>query len=204
MTAPRKSSGRKPVHLAAAGPKPHGRDAIWVEIRKQRTFTYRSLREATDIPHKTIQDYLTGLEAAGIVARRGTTDAGAVSFELAKDKGVHAPRVRKDGSDVEQGRATESMWSAMRMMKQFTPRDLAVHASTDVIPVSEVHAKDYCRHLAQAKYLRVIKPSKPGTQAVYQFVRFTGPKAPMIQRVKQVFDPNTGKVVWPAMEGTDR
>lgn len=196
MTGTNKHPGRKPVHLAAAGPKPQGRDAIWSTIRAQRTFTYRSLQEATDIPNKTIRDYVQGLIAAGIVARKGENDVGAVTFDLVKDKGVHAPRVRKDGSEVEQGRATESMWNAMRLLKQFTPRDLAIHASTDDAPVSEVHAKDYCQHLAKAKYLRIAVPSKPGP-AVYQFVRFTGPKAPMIQRVKQVFDPNTGEVVWP-------
>lgn len=200
----KKATGRKPVHLTAAGPKPHGRDAVWAEIRKQRDFTYRSLQDATDIPKKTISDYLTGLEAAGIVKRTGSTEVGAVQFTLAKDKGVHAPRLRKDGSEVEQGRATEAMWSAMRLLKQFTPRDLAIHASTDDAPVSDVHAKDYCQHLAKAAYLRIVTPSKPGKQAVYQFVRFTGPKAPMIQRIKQVFDPNTGEVVWPKGKGGER
>lgn len=205
MTAPRKNAGRKPVHLSAAGPKPRGRDAVWATIRKQRTFTYRSLQDATDIPKKTIQDYLRGLEAAGIIARQGGTDAaGAVTFTLARDKGVHAPRVRKDGTDVEQGRATEAMWTAMRLLKQFTSRDLAIHASTADAPVSEIHAKDYCKYLAQAKYLRIVTPGRPGTLAVFQFVRFTGPKAPMIQRVKQVFDPNTGEVIWPVKGGDGR
>ena len=192
----KKPTGRKPVHLVAVGKKPGGRDAIWVEIRRQRTFTYCSLQDALGIPKKTIRDYLRGLEAAGIVGREGETDAGAVRFILVKDCGVHAPRVRKDGSAVLQGRATESMWSAMRFLKQFTSRELAIHASTDEHPVSEVHANDYCKTLAKAKYLRVVKAGRPGRLAVYRFVRFTGPKAPMIQRIKQVFDPNTGEVVW--------
>ena len=204
----KKLTGRKPVHLVAVGKKPGGRDAIWAEIRKQREFTYRSLTEATDIPKKTIGDYLKGLEAAGIVKSEqeaGTAESrtgnkkqvsGTLQFSLVKDCDVHAPRVRKDGSAVLQGRATESMWSAMRFLKQFTSRELAIHASTDEHPVSEVHANDYCKTLAKAKYLRVVKAGRPGRLAVYQFVRFTGPKAPMIQRIKQVFDPNTGEVVW--------
>jgi hypothetical protein len=196
--------GRKPVDLTAAGPKPYGRDAIWSEIRRQRDFTFRSIEDATDIPKKTIKTYVESLVAAGIVEQTGVGENKQRLFKLVADKGVHAPRVRKDGSESEQGRASESMWTAMRLMKQFSPRDLAINASTEEVPVSEVHAKDYCKFLSRARYLRVVKPSKPGTQAVYQFVRFTGPRAPMVQRVKQVFDPNTGTVVWPGKEDADQ
>ena len=148
------------------------------------------------IPKKTIRDYLRGLEAAGIVGE-GETDAGAVRFILVKDCGVHAPRVRKDGSAVLQGRATESMWSAS-VLKQFTSRELAIHASTDEHPVSEVHANDYCKTLAKAKYLRVVKAVAPvGWRfiglSVCPFHRTEGTDDPADQ---QVFDPNTGEVVW--------
>ena len=169
----KKSTGRKPVDLVAAGPKPVGRDAVWSEIRGQRTFTVRSLRDATDIPPKTIRDYLQGLEAARIVERLDRHDAfGATKFKLIEDRGVHAPRVRKDGGEVEQGRATEAMWVAMRMLSQFSVRDLVLHASTETTPVTEVHAKDYCKHLAKARYLRVVKAGGPGKPAVYRFARF--------------------------------
>ena len=84
----------------------------------------------------------------------------------------------------------------MQMLQQFTSRDLIIHASTDEHPVAQVHANDYCKILAKAGYLRVIKAGRSGRLAVYRFTRFTGPKAPMIQRTKQVFDPNTNEIVW--------
>ena len=118
----KKKTGRKPVHLIAAQKKPSSRDAIWAAIRKQRDFTYASLQDVTDGPKKTISDYVKGLEAAGIVGwRQQTSETGnghasagqrvsrMVQFYLIKDCGVHAPRVRKDGSEVTQGRATEAM-----------------------------------------------------------------------------------------------
>ena len=71
-------------------------------------------------PRETISDYLKGLEAAGIL-KSAQDEAGNLQFSLIKDYGVHAPRVRKDGSEVLQGRATESMWSAMRFLSSLPP-----------------------------------------------------------------------------------
>jgi hypothetical protein len=45
-------------------------------------------------------------------------------------------------------------------------------------------------------YLRVVEKANPSQDklAVYRLIRNDGPKPPMIQRVKQVYDPNTGRV----------
>ena len=41
----------------------------------------------------------------------------------------------------------------------------------------------------------MVRKAVPGrSQAVYRLVRNTGPQPPMIQRVRQVFDPNTNTV----------
>lgn len=204
MTAPKNAPGRKPVDQLSKAGKPQGRDVIWKVIRQQGEFTYRSLQDATDIPNKTLRSYISGLIAAGYLERQADGKKGLAVFRLVRDQGIHAPRLRPDGKEVQQGRASEALWIAMRMLKQFTPRDLAIHASNEELEVSEVHAKDYCKHLAKAKYLRVVTPggSKTG-QATYLFVRFTGPRAPMVQRVKQVFDPNTGEIAWPVSEKGD-
>lgn len=37
-------------------------------------------------------------------------------------------------------------------------------------------------------------------RAIAIAARYSGPKAPQVQRVQQVFDPNLGKVVWPVRE----
>ncbi len=89
------------------------------------------------------------------------------------------------------------MWRTIRMVKQFTPRDLALQSSTEEVGVTEATARTYCTMLLKAKYLRVIQKAVPGKrQAIYLFVRDTGPLPPQIQRVKQVYDPNINEVVY--------
>jgi hypothetical protein len=87
----------------------------------------------------------------------------------------------------------------MRIVGEFKYRELAVQASTDSHPVKENEAKDYVHHLNKAGYLACVRPSQPGRAARYRMIptRYSGPQAPMVQRIKHVFDPNTGKVVWP-------
>lgn len=186
--------GRQPADKLARKRKPQGRGAIWAEIRKQKTFTRRSLADATDINTKTIGDYLESLVAAEILSR-DTYDTGTWFYELINDRGREAPRVRKDGSEVTQGRGTEQLWRAMRILKKFTAQELALSASTTSHPVSLAQAKDYCKHLTKAGYLRVTVPGRGGKPSQFLLVKTTGPLAPMVQRVKQVFDPNLGKVV---------
>ena len=75
------------------------------------------------------------------------------------------------------------------------PPPLAM-ASTDAVPVSARDAADYVKHLLHAGYLTILKASKPGTQAIYRLTNNTGPRPPMVQRLKTVFDQNLGKIMW--------
>lgn len=186
--------GRQPADALAKKRKPQGRPAIWAEIRKQRTFTRRSLADATDINMKTIGDYLDGLVAAKILSR-DTYASGHWHYELIRDRGREAPRVRADGTEVTQGRGTEQLWRAMRVLKRFTAQELAMSASTQSHPVSLAQAKDYCKHLTKAAYLRVTVQGRGGKPSHFLLAKVTGPLPPMVQRVKRVFDPNLGKVV---------
>ncbi|SNS38714.1 hypothetical protein SAMN06265365_1603 [Tistlia consotensis] len=202
---------RRPVHLAAAGKRPVSRDAIWSAVRRLVQFTVPQLAGETNMHRDTIKSYVAGLEAAGYVRRVGLQESRsgaygvkggapfpAIAYLLVRDVGVEAPRVRRNGTEVRQGGARDQMWRAMKMIGEFSTRDLAVHASTEATPVSEVDAQDYVKHLARAGYLAVVRPGKPGTQATYRFLksRNTGPRAPMVQRVKTVWDPNLGETVW--------
>jgi hypothetical protein len=86
----------------------------------------------------------------------------------------------------------------MRILSEFTILDLAVNSSTEEHNVSANDAKEYCRFMCNAGYLAMPRPGKSGQPAVYRFLptRYPGPKPPQIQRVKQVYDPNSRKVVW--------
>ena len=192
--------GRRASAAMAAANKPQGRDAIWAEIRKQRTFTRRSICDATDIPHKTVVDYLKSLEAAGYLTSKALLGQSII-YGLEKDPGVETPRVRKDGSHVTQGSINEQMWRTMKMLVTFTADELALAASLPDSIVSKATAVDYCRKLAEAGYMATLVAGKPNRAARYRFVRNTGPKPPQITRIKVVFDPNLQEIVDPEVLG---
>ncbi|MCH8500181.1 MAG: hypothetical protein LAT63_17045 [Marinobacter sp.] len=194
---------RKPVHLEAQGPK-GDRQSMWEAIRKLHKsgepITVRRVWEmgAEWGPRGRVRDYIVGLSAAGYLRELSREPGKTVGYELANDCGVDAPRVRKDGSEVTQGRGREQMWRTVKIIGEFTSRELAQAASTPAHEVAELTAKDYCLMLAGAGYLTITRQGSPGVPARYRLVpsRWTGPRAPMIQRLKQLYDPNTGEVVY--------
>jgi hypothetical protein len=207
---------RKPIHLEATARKPGKRQQIWQQIRAQSaSFTVTSLADAAKVHRDTVKTYVQCLLAGGVIEQTGeqpvvpqpfrkvTTQFAHVVYKLVKDSGFEAPRYDRDGKPVTQGLGREQMWRTMKMLTSFTYRELAMTASTEEVPVSEVDAKDYCNYLSKAGYLAVMKPGKGGSgdkvaTAIYRFVtsKNSGPKAPMIERMKIVFDPNLGKIVW--------
>jgi hypothetical protein len=85
-----------------------------------------------------------------------------------------------------------NMWTAMRQLKSFTPRDLAAHATTAETETTVEAAQDYCRALLGAGYLSVARKAVPGkVPAIYRLIRNTGPRAPRVARVRAVVDANT-------------
>ncbi len=192
---------RKPIDKLTKELKPQGQDGIWAEIRKLNIFTWQDIQVNTDINKKTITDYLKRLEAGRYIEKHTSWEDDR-RYILLRDAGIHAPRIRRDGTPVTQGGGVMNMWRSMRMLGQFTPRDIALHSTTDTVKVTEVTAKTYCSILLKAKYLRVLQKAVPGKrQAAYKFVRITGPLPPQVQRVKQVFDPNIRQVTYyPGME----
>lgn len=174
------------------------RQTIWTEVRRRpRAVVARAIAERTGILCKTVSDYLVSLWRAGYLEL--VADAavqGDRQYTLVTDAGHEAPRVRRDGSKVAQGGGTEAMWRTMQILGEFSAADLAQHASTDRFAVSEATAATYISILARAGYLRKVRSaqSRLARAAVYRLIRRTGPRPPQIQRVKQVYDPNTGEV----------
>ncbi|MEZ5571206.1 MAG: hypothetical protein R3E64_04205 [Halioglobus sp.] len=203
---------RKPVHLRP-GVHVDAREAAWAAMRKLKQFTMEDLQKATKDNYSTLATYVQalakggyvemvghdtrGVRTAGIRQRKNINHAGI--FRLIKDVGYHAPRVKRDGTPVTQGKGRENMWRVIKVLSEFDWHDLAEAASGKDCAVAPNEAKDYVNTLAKAGYLRTLQKAKPGTAARYCLIqsRWSGPKSPMIQRVKQVYDPNLGKVVWP-------
>lgn len=179
---------RKPANQLC---KYESREYLWSMMRSRRRFTIPELRDETWYDASTIAHYLKCLEAAGYVrcVRPGAAFHPAC-WELVRDAS-EPPRVRIDGSPVTQGQGRDNMWRAMRILKRFSVRDLVAAASTDEHEVKETEAQTYCGYLAKAGYLR-------RSGSAYFLIRYTGPRAPQVQRVRRVFDPNLKEVVWPS------
>lgn len=185
-----------------------GREAVWATIRILKEFSLKDIQIYTNdnikmakVGREQARPYIQGLEAAGFVKQIDLESAEKINrWKLIKDIGVDAPRVRKDGQTVTQGRNTEQMWRTMRILKSFSAIDLEMAASTEEVKVTKGTAKDYIYNLHKVGYLHVVSPAKnSGGMAVYRLLPSmnTGPKPPKIQRIKQVFDANLNKVMLP-------
>lgn len=191
-------NNRKPVHLERIGGK-SPRQRIWEVIRKNRNnFNLRKLERETSLPEDTIKTYLKSLLAGGFI-ESGYTEAlprfGRCS--LIKDIGIDAPRLKRDGSPVTDGLCRQAAWQTMRMLKRsFTPEDVAELASTSFMSVTVANVKDYLKQLRKAGYLTVTLGAQKKNIYLLNPSHDTGPRAPMVQRTKRVYDPNLDKVMW--------
>ena len=120
---------------------------------------------------------------------RGTGGKHSV-YTLKRDLGVHAPRVRRDGTFLPDS-VRSRLWNAMPIFGIFTASELAMSTTLAESPVSRAEALDYCRWLARAGYLRDLGDEK------FRFVpaRHTGAKAPQLVLVTHVYDPNIDQLV---------
>jgi hypothetical protein len=184
---------------------PRGHQGFWEIIRelhrKRKTWTLRDVDGESNTTKKTVHDFIQRLARGGFIQKVGLRD-GSPLYKLVKDQPA-APRLKRDGSPAaEQGRGQDQMWRSMKMLRTFDLRELSLHASTEEVPVSQIAAKHYIKHLKAAGYLTVVLPGRAGRQArltVYRLIPFmnTGPLAPQIQRTDFVWDPNRLEVMAP-------
>lgn len=201
---------RKPAHLRE-GNHIDARHAAWAQMRKRDQFSLDDLEIATGDNRGTIATYVQSLEKGGYIEqvgheaprRRGQRRTNTLNhkklYRLVRDVGYHAPRLKRDGSPVTQGKGTENMWRVIKVLSTFDWRELAEAASGSDHTVSPYTAREYIRFLSKAGYLRLVRKGKPGVTDRYTLIesRWSGPYAPQIQNTKHVYDPNLGQVVWP-------
>ena len=195
---------RKPISTYAGGKGP--RQKIWEAIRAMGTeaeWDKYTIARRADVEDQTVGTYIQALVKGGIVVETCREKHGNVAqkvcYRLAIDKGLDAPRLRRDGSPVVQGLSQEQMWRTLRMMNADTNfRELAAHASTPGVPVSPAAASDYIQVLYHAGYLTQTRAGGPAKPARYKLKKNTGPRPPMLCRTRVLYDPNVGEVVWAA------
>ncbi len=176
-----------------------GYEAIWQHIlnHKGKTFSVHDIEIHTNVDKETVRDHIKRFMRGGYIEQVENNLIKNNIYRLCNPVKI-APRLNRKGAESTQGLGREQMWRTMKMLGIFSKHDLAVHASTTSIQVKVTTAEDYIKFLNRAGYLVQIKKSKGKCPAEYRFLtsKNTGYKAPMIQRVKNVYDPNLKKVVW--------
>lgn len=171
------------------------RDAMWAAMRQLGSFTLVDVSRAAGVTEPAATDYVKVLVLAGIVEKlgemvRGPRGQKRKQYRLARDMGVDAPRVAKDGRVLPPS-GRQRMWRAMGILKEFSVRDLAATASLPEAPVALAEAVYYCAWLTRGRYLR---QAGAGRYVAIEAMR-TGARAPLIQRVRRLVDANTGEVM---------
>lgn len=211
---------RKPARLERAGALTP-RDRMWKAIRAlQITETcswspievqFLANLRATEPAHiDSVESYLRGLAKAQPpyvqLLDGGRCRAELWLYRLVRDVGVEAPRVTADGKSVTEGVASEQMWTAMKALHDFDSEELAAAASTPACTVSVETVKSYLKYLERAGYVTIVQEcqrGRGGSKARYRFNRAknTGPRAPLITKLKEVMDGNTAEIVWTPNKG---
>lgn len=198
---------RQPAHIVAASNHTTP-DIVWAAVRALKEFTHESLVLHLDKQHRvvdtTIRSYVESLYKGGFIDITHTENLNGSCrihhYQLVKDVGIEAPRLTRDGKTCIKGVGRENLWRTMRILGDFNCRELAIAASTEETPIKENTAKDYIKHLYSAGYLLCVKEavrSKNHQLSRYRLLpsKYTGPRPPQVQRLKQVFDPNLNQVM---------
>lgn len=194
-------TGGKPVHLVSVNGQHDMRQALWTVMRELREFGISELEDRTRVCDATIHGYVAALTKGGYVERVNASQrqGGHIAkarYALINDIGVDAPRINAKGEESRQGCIREQLWRTMRILGSFATQDLIVHATTEDCAIKLGSAREYLKYLAKAGY--IVQRQRGGA---WRLVKNTGPRPPVIQQIPQVFDPNTGKVVWTGKAG---
>ncbi len=155
----------------------------WARALAMESFTFAELGSAVGVNPQTIGVYVRQWVADGRAER---IEEGRVAHARYRIAAGARPAPVRDGSKH------SNMWLAMRMLVRFSAVDLAAHCSTGRVTVTREDAQAYCGVLLRHGYLKCLRKAAPdrGIEAVYQLIRNTGPKPPVLKRIRALFDPN--------------
>ncbi len=168
---------------------------IWEAIRARREdFTPFLLHSDSGVAAGTIGNYLSALRRGGYIERLNQRHKAADQqhFKLVKDCGIEYPRLNANGTPNLRELGTEAIWRTMRIIGEFSVRELTNFASTPERPLSQDTVKLYVRHMVHAGY--VVRTSAGRYRIV--LAKYSGPRPPVVGKASYVYDPNLDKVVW--------
>lgn len=175
---------------------------MWKALRQWQIVTVRGLQAATNLPERTIYDYITALLKYGYLIQtreyRPTGPVGNCSeYRLIRDTGLYPPEIRA-GQLVDANLSPDlrdnssKLWAALRALRRFDCAQLAAITGQNYGAISR-----YLKFLKESGYLRVVEPNqsgKAGSWTIYQLVYDSGPLPPMRRRDGDLFDPNTVEI----------
>ncbi len=166
---------------------------IWEAIinKQGQTFTVKDLAAQVKAPVRSVYNYTKLLKDNGFIASTGA------SLYCQKIKQLEVPKFKRDGTVAGED-ARQTLWRTMLMLKDFDIAHLVRSASLENIEIKADYARIYADDLANVGILRKLKAGKIPS---YKLVNNLGGKAPIVKRIKVVFDPNSGKTF--EMEQTD-
>lgn len=155
--------------------------AAWARACTLGTFTHAQLAKEIGVDIGEVGAIVRGWEAHGWVERTDSRVAHA-GFRV-----IAGPQPVK----ITEGSREAHMWNAIRQFPSFSATDVA--ATSDIVTVEDARA--YIGVLFRHDYLRCTRKADPskGREASYKLIRNTGPRAPVLKRIRAVIDPNTGE-----------
>lgn len=173
-----------------------GQARIWQALKTGRSLTTIEMVDASGMSRPSVQWVVRSWVIQGFALTEG---AGNQQRYRLTPEGValaETPMPYKVGSAHPAGRAAQHLWTAARMLPDWTVDELAAHAiagPVDAIPEAEV--RNFVNILARAGYIKVLRKARPGGSAArYRLIRNTGPQPPTERRIRVVWDPNLGEL----------
>ncbi|PZU93087.1 MAG: hypothetical protein DI527_07510 [Chelatococcus sp.] len=177
--------------------------SVMVALSAKGGFTISDVHGRTNgCSLSTVKDYVRRCASLGHVEpveeRRSIKNRPVMVYRVV-DGRVAAPIIRRESFADQRGRQSQQLWTAMRGLKLFTAREVAIAASTPEVPVSEKAARAFIGFLTKGGYLaETTQRTRPGQQARWKLLPAfnTGPLAPAsTERGTVLFDRNLQKAV---------
>lgn len=165
------------------------RQKIWAFLRTNRGdfVTTAQIAKACGIKPSAVYGYVQALVAAKYLSVQDGLFGRRKHYRLERDGGIDAPRLRSDGSFVQES-FCEAVWRTMKILHSFTPEMLAAHVQM-THDVSERKIEKYTAALTAAGYL-----GRRGENELV-LLKNTGSRAPVLMTVRELYDPNEDEIV---------
>lgn len=184
-----------------AGPQHYWK--MMVTLSSKGGFTIADVHKLTNgCALRTVKAYVTFCAKQGhalAIGERPTIKNRTATIYKVRDHRLPAPIQRRASFEDSRGRGRQQLWTAIRALKLFSVRELAIAATTSDVPVSEKLARGYVGVLAKAGYVAEVgHRTRSGQQARWKLMPAfnTGPLSPAtIERGSVLYDRNLGRSV---------